>query len=361
MSHSHLRKERNCLNCGAYVQGRFCQECGQENVEPHESFWAVSTHFVADIFHFEGKFFKTAGLLIRKPGFLTAEYMRGRRMRYLHPVRMYLLTSAVFFLIYFTFFAGHGSMVNIGSGKLKTTDRLELADAYRQLYEADSSRTDLKERIALLEDTSRVLSPEELQNAVVKLRNEGMSFGVRQYKTVAGYDSIQASLPRAKRDGWLERVFNRKFVSLNEKYGDDPEVLSEKINSEVMHRVPYMLFLSLPLMMLILKLVYIRRKQFTAVDHGIFTLHVYIFCFVLLFFAELVSSLQSATGWGFLGYVQVALYLSALVYLAKAMRNFYAQSWGKTILKFLLVFLLGSVVAVLLLAVFLSYSTLTVK
>jgi hypothetical protein len=361
MSHSHLRKERNCLNCGAYVQGRFCQECGQENVEPRESFWAVSTHFVADIFHFEGKFFKTVGLLIRKPGFLTTEYMRGRRMRYLHPVRMYLLTSAVFFLIYFTFFAGHGSMINIGSGKLQTTDRLELAEGYRQLLEADSSRTDLKERIALLEDTSRAISPEEFQNAILKLRNEGMSFGLRKYKSVADYDSIQASLPRKKRDGWLERTFNRKFVSLNEKYGDDPEVLTEKINSEVLHRVPYMLFVSLPLFMLILKLVYIRRKQFTAVDHGIFTLHFYIFCFVLLFFAELVSSLQGFTGWSFLGYIRVALYLSALVYLAKAMRNFYAQSWGKTIGKFLLVFLLASVMAVLLLAVFLSYSTLTVN
>ncbi|MDF2380664.1 DUF3667 domain-containing protein [Nostoc ellipsosporum NOK] len=316
---------------------------------------------MADIFHFEGKFFKTTGLLIRKPGFLTAEYMRGRRMRYLHPVRMYLLTSAVFFLIYFTFFAGHGSFINIGSGKLETTDRLELAEGYRQLYQADTSRADLKENIALLEDTSRVITSEELRNAIVKLRNEGMSYGIKKYKTVANYDSIQASLPRSKRDNWLERVFNRKFISLNEKYGDDPEVLTEKISSEVLHRVPYMLFVSLPLFMLILKLVYIRRKQFTLVDHGIFTLHFYIFCFVLLFFVELVSSFRHITGWDFLGYITLVLYLSAIFYLLKAMRNFYGQSWIKTTGKFILVFIMAAIVAVLLLAIFLSYSTLTVK
>jgi hypothetical protein len=43
--------------------------------------------------------------LLFKPGFLTKEYMKGRRKNYLHPVRMYVFTSAVFFLVFYSLFS----------------------------------------------------------------------------------------------------------------------------------------------------------------------------------------------------------------------------------------------------------------
>ena len=116
MSHAPERKEKDCLNCGALVQGRFCQVCGQENIVPHESFWSMVHHFFADITHFDGKFFSTVGILVRKPGFLSAEYVKGRRNSYLNPVRMYVFTSALFFLIFFTLFNPHD--INFSSKKM---------------------------------------------------------------------------------------------------------------------------------------------------------------------------------------------------------------------------------------------------
>ena len=101
MSHLKERKERNCLNCQTTVIGRYCHVCGQENLEPKETVWHLVQHFFNDITHFDGKFFSTVGLLLRKPGFLSAEYMAGRRMSYLNPIRMYVFTSAFFFLILF--------------------------------------------------------------------------------------------------------------------------------------------------------------------------------------------------------------------------------------------------------------------
>jgi len=84
--------------------GRYCHVCGQENVEPKESFWHLLTHFFNDITHFDGKFFITLKDLLFKPGFLSKEYMIGRRASYLNPVRMYVFTSAIFFLLFFFFF-----------------------------------------------------------------------------------------------------------------------------------------------------------------------------------------------------------------------------------------------------------------
>lgn len=101
MSHPAQRKEKNCLNCGTTVIGRYCHHCGQENVEPKESVWQLLLHFFNDITHFDGKFFSTLKELLFKPGFLSTQYMIGRRATYLNPIRMYLFTSFIFFLLFF--------------------------------------------------------------------------------------------------------------------------------------------------------------------------------------------------------------------------------------------------------------------
>lgn len=82
------------------VAGRFCQVCGQENIETHETFGHLAGHFISDIFHFDGMFFSTLKHLLFKPGFLTYEYVRGRRASYLNPIKMYIFISAAFFLIF---------------------------------------------------------------------------------------------------------------------------------------------------------------------------------------------------------------------------------------------------------------------
>ena len=121
VSHSKERKEKNCLNCSAEIQGRYCGICGQENTEPQESILDIFSHFFNDITHFDGKFFSSVKYLFTKPGFLSAEYMRGRRASYLIPVRMYFFTSAIFFLIYFSFFSSENPVKLNRKDNTKTT------------------------------------------------------------------------------------------------------------------------------------------------------------------------------------------------------------------------------------------------
>ena len=93
MSHLKERKEKNCLNCGETVVGKFCHHCGQENVEVKESFGHLIMHFFQDLTHFDGKLWKTLKLLLFKPAKLTQLYMDGQRANYIHPIRMYLFIS----------------------------------------------------------------------------------------------------------------------------------------------------------------------------------------------------------------------------------------------------------------------------
>ena len=89
----------HCLNCGAAVANSFCSVCGQETVlhvpSVREFFHEFIGHYVA----LEGKLWKTLALLIFRPGRLTAEYIAGRRARYVVPLRLYLTLSVLFFAL----------------------------------------------------------------------------------------------------------------------------------------------------------------------------------------------------------------------------------------------------------------------
>ncbi|HEY3403674.1 MAG TPA: DUF3667 domain-containing protein [Ohtaekwangia sp.] len=99
MSHKKYREDNNCLNCGATVEKKFCTECGQENIELHDTFVHMAGHFLADYFHYDSKFFKSLGYLFTRPGFLTKEYLDGKRVNYIPPLRLFFFITIISVLI----------------------------------------------------------------------------------------------------------------------------------------------------------------------------------------------------------------------------------------------------------------------
>src|SRR6266700_6626963 len=87
----------HCENCGAQLTGRYCARCGQAAIDYRRSFRHVIADVLDSFFNWDSKFFATIGLLITRPWRLTNEFLSGRRVRYLHPARLYLLASILFF------------------------------------------------------------------------------------------------------------------------------------------------------------------------------------------------------------------------------------------------------------------------
>jgi len=89
-----------CPNCGAARTGEFCPDCGQQRTRPEH---LTITYFLKNIFHefteLDSKIYRTLKALLFQPGRLTIEYLADRKERYVSPVKLYLIISAIFFLL----------------------------------------------------------------------------------------------------------------------------------------------------------------------------------------------------------------------------------------------------------------------
>jgi hypothetical protein len=286
MSHHKLRKESDCLNCGTIVSGNYCQNCGQENIEVKESFFQIVYHFIEDITHFDGKLIKTLKYLITKPGFLTEAYVAGKRATYIHPIRMYIFISAVFFLFIF-------------SGEQKIVD-------------VNTNQT----------NSSKIV------------------FGDSTFGTIAAYDSAQIKLPIQKIDKWLTSKLTKQQILINNKYGNDQNKILTALIENFKHNFSKILYLSLPIFAFFLWILYKRNKSYYFADHMIFSIHLYCAYFIIISifttFELILKFFTPSTG-----ILDFIFFVSLLFYFYKALRNFYGQSRKKTIFKFVLINILN--------------------
>jgi len=96
-----------CVTCGAPLAGRYCGSCGE--LSPQEHDYSLR-HFLREagdtLFHLDGRVFKSFRVLVRQPGVVTRDYLRGRRKPYVTPLQLFLLANIVYFVVQpFTGFA----------------------------------------------------------------------------------------------------------------------------------------------------------------------------------------------------------------------------------------------------------------
>ncbi|MBC7904972.1 MAG: DUF3667 domain-containing protein [Gemmatimonadaceae bacterium] len=364
MSHNKERSEKICLNCNAELNGRYCHLCGQENTEPKESFWSLITHYAYDITHFDGKFFSTVKYLVTKPGFLSSEFMAGRRASYLHPIRMYVFTSAFFFLIFFSLYKFEN--VNLAGGTKLTPAAIDSirnveVEVQEALLLGAKTQKDSAKILASINkirrNDYRVVTVKDSAGKKFK-KPVGFTYDESKYETQAAYDSAQRALPEEDRDSWLERKMMTRRIAIFQKYNGDGQAILSAWYNRFMHSFPQLFFISLPIYAFGLYLLYARRtRDFYYTNHIIFTLHLYIFTYLMLLllfgFRELDEVMPSSI-WNWL---QFAIWVWIAYYTFRAMHKFYRQRKLKTFVKYLL---LGFISTFFIIILFIIFTILSV-
>jgi len=356
----HYRHENNCLNCGTILEGKYCHNCGQENLEIKESFGHMMNHAISDYFHFDHQFFHTLQPLLFKPGFLTNEYMAGRRAQYLHPVKMYIFISLVYFLLFFQ--QKGGSIVKVDTKEL-TTEQLNAA--VKQINQNQYIPKQAKEEA--LNDLYKDNGYKIVHNKVVKDTSKKTRERLKEEEanphmftpTTADtsfeqYLADQHKLPDNKRDGWLVRYYDKKAYAINKQKINVKDVVEDGFK----HNFPKVMFVLLPLFALILMIAFYKNKKY-YVEHLIYSFHLH--CFVFLFLAMLMilkfiipDNWEAVNGW-----LSFGAFLAIIWYVYKSLRVVYHRGRWRTITKMIGISLSYSIVFLICFVVFLVMTIAT--
>lgn len=298
------------------------------------------THAVADYFHFESKFFGTIKPLLLKPGILTKEYVAGKRVSFIHPIRLYIFISIVFFV------------VTLSSNKHEKAEETEPKETAAQHDKTDTlSKEDIKEIkdvMAKVPMTGK-MRDSIVNTAVAKAKADHKSKAGKKNNdfnsnwitvsdsTVTAYEARQKLLPKKQRDNFLEHYIVRRTIELKQ-YPD----AGKRMKEEIMHNIPKMMFILLPLFAVILKLVYINKKKYYY-EHLIYSFHVHSALFlsylILFILKKAVGLAVDLDGW------LIFLYLLYILwYIYKSLQVFYGSRRWVTVAKILFLMFCYSIV-----------------
>lgn len=330
-----------CRNCGAPVLGVFCGQCGQ-SIETHRrSVFHLISEALEHIVSFDTRVLRTVRALFLQPGELSLAFHQGRIQRYVPAVRLYFFVSLIFFL---TLSATHTAIFQM---ELAPVTVRHFADANGNVLEEKNGATRVLQ--GLKADKNGIIAVQsdwrgEYESLPGKKADGHVETSVevqpRFFSPAENVDPKKAEAARSILDKKYEQaihqpgaqpptlIFNRDPKRILETLASNPLA----INGPLMAWIPRVLFLLLPAFALLLMVFYWRqRADFYFVDHLVFSLNAFSFGFAAILLGIFLARYISG------GYaVQITLY-AIVLHILMAMRRFYRQSWGRTVMKFVLV------------------------
>lgn len=272
-----------CRNCGAAISGEYCSQCGQREGRADQRFFDALGDLLGDVLDFDSRFWRTFIYLLIRPGFLSAEFIAGRRARYLPPLRLYLVISFLMFLAL--------------SLSLESMDGLVI---------------DTGDESGSSDELVVVLGSGEAPGAVADAAPDPNAW------------HTEIGLADDDSPAWLKEVDQRAEHNVR-KLREDPREFTKAL----LEYLPQLMFLLLPLFALLIQLAYLF-SPFHYLQHLVFALHYHSFVFLLYLIGRGLALLGAdITGW---------LYLALVAYLPLALRRTYGSGWGGALGKALFVY-----------------------
>lgn len=352
------RQLTHCENCATELSGRYCPQCGQPAIDYRRSFRQLTVDALESFLNWDSKFFATVALLITRPWRLTIAFLSGQRVRYLHPLRLYLLASILFF-----FAVTYGAKsIKVDPIRLPPELRAEIkADLERENVppevrakiegvldaagmvrtrraelEAKLERDDLpaEERGKIEEELKREDLPGEarakVDDAMKDLPPEARAKVQRALKVTAAkgkseWFTVDDKPARNPFESWIE-------ARAKDKLGEKGTKIQLFVIT-VISNLPYMMLVCIPLFAFVLKILYIRKGIF-YIDHLIYALHIHTFMYLAVMIIVLATmGLNHAVPGALAGWTIGLMWTVFAAQIVLSIRRVYRQGWFFTFFK----------------------------
>ncbi|KQS47830.1 hypothetical protein ASG38_10405 [Flavobacterium sp. Leaf359] len=318
MGHQKLRENKTCLNCNYVVENKFCPNCGQENTETRQSFHYLFTHFIEDLTHYDGSFWKTIKGLLFKPGYLTKTYLEGKRKKFVPPVKLYIFISFVTFFL---------PTLLPGPSLIKFNEK---KDVEKQEVKTTKEEVNKESEKGLKEMNDEV--EEELSG--IDLPNRP------RIKNLTQLDSIQKNSQKAEKLSDFEYSAAKKIIKIL-KSKNRAELWNKAMESFV-HTLPKVLFLYMPIFAFFLWLMHDKKKWYYF-DSGVFTLHYFSFLLLVITIGMLFNWIMDLIPYGSIlsNLYNLAAMFYMFFYFFRAHSNFFGEHKAISRLKGFILFFIN--------------------
>ena len=383
MSHSN-RKSDFCLNCNTPLrpEDNYCPNCGQENTTHIIPVKHIILETFEDFFHFDTKLWNTIKTSFTHPGKITADYLEGKRARYVPPVKFYIFISFIFFLLLGKlgdhaidkshkqqrrnptrsnsmsitlnellgekklYFSNDSNDVRLMEFDFTSKDSLQkylagLKSAPDFVINKLLIKNDIDTSISVRKNFRNLLTliPEH-NSALDSMKPHYFVDGKFQFKTADEYDEFREQIrdysdaqidslliSKGENVGWINRQLLRKSGKFDWNDKDDLKELSHA----VMKSISLTMFVMMPLTAILLLLIFYRKKYYY--EHLVFSIHTHTIFFLIF---SLVLAIQIFISEDFGSRLWVWVFLVSFIYLIASLKYNYKQTWRKTIFKFVL-------------------------
>jgi hypothetical protein len=354
-----------CANCGSELLGPHCYACGQPIKGMVRQLSSILADVADTILNIDSRIFRTLWPLLVKPGFLTNEYLAGRRVRYVTPFRLYFFLSVFAFLV---IQIGLDATLDLSKASINLGDEDSISNAQtaeQVQAKRDAALAGLETAKATAGTSARALRG--FEKAEDKIRAEADK---RLEYLKQADDAKAAGKPvppdhQAEKDnddfnmeidgkrwnpkntpiqiGWLPAFVNAKLNVLATHMVDNlPRIRKDPkpLLLGAFSYLPQVLFVLMPLFALLLKIFYIFKRRL-YMEHVMVALHSHSFIFLSLLLITLAGLLRGTVGesapWAasLLGWVIFALGWWLPIYLLIMQKRVYKQVWFLTVLKYL--------------------------
>ena len=319
-------KTHVCLNCHFPLINKadFCHKCGQKNTDGRLTVKELFSQFFDNVFNLDSKIFRTLGAILI-PGKLTNAFLNGQRLKYYHPIRLFL----VLIVISLASLNYKGDISSPSSLKKEHIDRLKerkkLMGVLDKGINSISEKTNQPSVLETLDTLSNIFYGNSGRrvdsiniNDALKITNDfDFYIAVDDF----GKYSPEEILDVYKVKGFFKRLLVKQKIKMIE--------LDTSFMPFLMGKITWVVFFVLLLLTLIFKILYFKR-DILYLEHLIFGIH-------LISFFSIIGSVLMLFFWEIIETLVPWILILMAIYFFIALKRVYKQSYFITSLKFIFV------------------------